>query len=191
MAGVSKNNIRERLIDAGLKELLEHGYEDFSLRRVASSLEVSCASPYRYFKDKSELVHAVVLKMRENWLLLTKSISEFTPVTEPLYIAELLVAGMRFWVAGNLFAELLSIGEIAIFDEPIIAALLKQGEARGVPSESIRVLSTELLGLMYGEITLVLLGRQDAQDAASMLRKSAVDKIERYFECFGAKSKSV
>ena len=191
MAGVSKNNIRERLVDAGLKELLEHGYENFSLRRVASSLEVSCASPYRYFKDKSELVHAVVLKMRENWLLLTKSIAEFTSVTEPAYVAELLVAGMRFWVAGNLFAELLSIGEVAIFDEPIIAALEGQGETRGVPKDSISSLSLELLSMMYGEITLVLLDRHNAQDAALMLRKSAVEKIENHFDRFGAKSKNV
>ena len=177
MAGVSKNNIRERLIDAGLKELLEHGYEDCSLRRVASSLEVSCASPYRYFKDKSELVHAVVLKMRENWLLLTKSIAEFTPVTEPSYIAELLVAGLRFWVAGNLFAQLLSIGEVAAFDEPIVSAVVGQAGARGVSAENALSLATELLGLMYGEITLVLLGRHSAECAAATIRRCAVERI--------------
>ena len=190
MAGVSRLNIKERLIDAGLKELLEHGYENFSLRRVASSLEVSCASPYRYFKDKSELVHAVVLKMRENWLLLTKSISEFSPVTEPSYVAELLVAGMRFWVAGNLFAQLLAIGEVSAFDEPIIAALGTMAHSRGISKEISDALALELIGLMYGEITLVLLNRHSAQDAAALLRSSATEKIEYCFDKIGARSKA-
>lgn len=191
MAGVSKNNIRERLIDAGLKELLEHGYEDFSLRRVASSLEVSCASPYRYFKDKAELIHAAVMKLRENWLLLVKSIAEFSPTTEPTYVAELLVAGVRFWVAERLFAQLLSLGEVSAFDEPIISAIVGIADTRGISAENANALALELLALMYGEIALVLLGRHSASEAASIVRCNAVEKIGCHFDRFGAKSKVI
>ena len=62
--------IRKKLVEAGLKELLEHGSRDFSLRRVALMAEVSCAAPYRHFKDKDELVRAVISEIRENWLLI-------------------------------------------------------------------------------------------------------------------------
>lgn len=191
MAGVSKSNIKERLIEAGLKELIEHGYEDFSLRRVASSLEVSCASPYRYFKDKAELIHAVIMKMRENWLLLVKSISEFSSTDEPAYIAELLVAGVRFWVAERLFAQLLSLGEISAFDEPIISAVVSIAGAHGISLESANAFALELLALMYGEITLALLGRHSASESASIIRRNAIEKIESYLDRFGAKSKTI
>ena len=75
MSELTKDSgVRKRLIDAGLKELLEHGPDDFSLRRVASMAQVSCATPYRHFKDKDELVRAVISQIRENWILLTQEI---------------------------------------------------------------------------------------------------------------------
>ena len=48
----SDESIRERLIIAGIKEIELHGFNDFSLRRVAAACEVSCAAPYRHYKNK-------------------------------------------------------------------------------------------------------------------------------------------
>ncbi|MBQ9131598.1 MAG: helix-turn-helix transcriptional regulator, partial [Clostridia bacterium] len=54
--GYTSHAVRERLIIAGIRELEAHGLNDFSLRRVAVACEVSCAAPYRHFKDKEELI---------------------------------------------------------------------------------------------------------------------------------------
>lgn len=50
---------RERLIDAAERLFAEKGLEAVSLRQLASELEVSPMTPYRYFKDKDEMLAAV------------------------------------------------------------------------------------------------------------------------------------
>lgn len=47
---------RERLIRAGIEEINEFGVRDFSTRRVAKRCGVSCAAPYKHFKDTNEFV---------------------------------------------------------------------------------------------------------------------------------------
>ena len=42
---------REQLILAGLDELNEYGVRHFSTRRVAKACGISCAAPYKHFKD--------------------------------------------------------------------------------------------------------------------------------------------
>ena len=45
------SNTRDRLIQAGLEELNQYGVQHFSTRRVAKVCGVSCAAPYKHFKD--------------------------------------------------------------------------------------------------------------------------------------------
>src|SRR5688572_5295577 len=52
-------NLREALVQAGLKLLSEGGVEGLSLRAAAQLAGVSHAAPYRHFKDKNALVAAV------------------------------------------------------------------------------------------------------------------------------------
>ena len=52
-------SVREQLIKAGISELENHGISDFSLRRVASGCNISCAAPYKHFKDKMYQIIAV------------------------------------------------------------------------------------------------------------------------------------
>ena len=58
---------RERLIQAGMRELEDNGLEGFSLRRVAQRCGVSCAAPYRHFKDKRALVQAIAREYDARW----------------------------------------------------------------------------------------------------------------------------
>ena len=58
---------RERLIEAGILELQEYGIQGFSLRRVAQSCDLSCAAPYRHFRDKQELLQAVADTLNRRW----------------------------------------------------------------------------------------------------------------------------
>ena len=76
MPEVFTDKLKDRLILAGLKELEEHGIKDFSLRRVATSAEVSCAAPYRHFKDKEQLIDAIIEYVKEGWMVLCAQINE-------------------------------------------------------------------------------------------------------------------
>ncbi len=47
---------RARLCDAAAKLVAEKGHADFTLREVARALNVSPMTPYRYFRDKDEML---------------------------------------------------------------------------------------------------------------------------------------
>lgn len=170
--------VRQRLINAGLAELLEHGSADFSLRRVAAMAQVSCAAPYRHFKDKDDLVRAIISEIRENWILLTKEIHSALGADTRLYVVELAVAAVRFWVAGDNFAPFLTQGEIKDFDLPIISAVESYAKGAKLSDEATGSISTALLALVYGFVTLILSGRIDAEKAVKDLRK----EVERLLD---------
>jgi AcrR family transcriptional regulator len=50
----------ERIVAAALAIVDEHGWEAFSMRRLAQELDVWPMAVYRYFRDKDELIDAVV-----------------------------------------------------------------------------------------------------------------------------------
>src|SRR3982750_4365884 len=50
---------RDRLCDAAEKLFAEHGLEAVTMRQLAGELGVSPMTPYRYFKDKEEILAAV------------------------------------------------------------------------------------------------------------------------------------
>jgi AcrR family transcriptional regulator len=52
-------DFRERLCDAAAKIFMEKGEQGFTLRELASALGVSPMTPYRYFRDKDEILAAV------------------------------------------------------------------------------------------------------------------------------------
>ena len=52
-------NLRQALIDAGIKIINKDGEENLSLRKAAAACNVSHAAPYAHFKDKDELIEAI------------------------------------------------------------------------------------------------------------------------------------
>ena len=52
-------DFREKLIAAATKIFADKGREGFTMRELATELGVSAMTPYRYFKDKDEILAAV------------------------------------------------------------------------------------------------------------------------------------
>jgi len=52
-------DLREALIDAGVKLLMEGGVDTLSLRAAAQLAGVSHAAPYRHYRDKDALISAI------------------------------------------------------------------------------------------------------------------------------------
>ena len=52
-------NLRQALIEAGIRIINEKGEDDLSLRKVAAACGVSHAAPYAHFEDKEELLEAI------------------------------------------------------------------------------------------------------------------------------------
>ena len=51
----------------GISEINTHGITGFSIRRVAEACGVSCAAPYKHFKDKREFVASVIDYVNDQW----------------------------------------------------------------------------------------------------------------------------
>ena len=70
-------NLRQALIDAGIKIINESGEESLSLRKVASKCNVSHAAPYAHFKDKDELIEAMKASVTQQFTeTLTKAVED-------------------------------------------------------------------------------------------------------------------
>lgn len=92
------SSVKERLLVAGLREIEEHGFNDFSLRRVASSCNLSCAAPYRHFKGKEELLIEIFKYINSRWQMLKREIDKSYPENIGRRIVELSVAYLRFLI---------------------------------------------------------------------------------------------
>ena len=55
-----KRELRRSILQAATKEFLEHGYENFSLRRVAERVGYTPTTIYLYFANKDDLLLATV-----------------------------------------------------------------------------------------------------------------------------------
>lgn len=111
-----KNNyiddgIRERLIISGIKEIENHGLNDFSLRRVASACDVSCAAPYRHYKNKDELILEIIRYINSRFALIANQAMAAYKDDAAKQITELAVMSVRFLVGnGNYTSVILPIG---------------------------------------------------------------------------------
>jgi len=60
-------DFRERLCDAATRLFDARGREGFTMRELASELGVSAMTPYRYFKDKDDILAAVRARAFSRW----------------------------------------------------------------------------------------------------------------------------
>ena len=60
-------SVKEKLISEGLREISENGVQNFSMRRVAAACGVSCAAPYKHFRDKEEFFAALIDYIASIW----------------------------------------------------------------------------------------------------------------------------
>jgi AcrR family transcriptional regulator len=51
--------LREEILDVARELFVKHGYENVSMRKIASKIEYSPTTIYLYFKDKSEILHTL------------------------------------------------------------------------------------------------------------------------------------
>ena len=177
--GFTPDNVRSRLVFSGLKELERHGVSDFSLRRVAQDAGVSCAAPYRHFKDKDELISAVINFVVEGWTLLSAQIEEIFSSDPKALVIELAVSGTRFWIANGNFRTVISAtatlgegkrGPLEDFDRPIVSAVHKYAAFRGISDADSLIF--KILSMIYGAVVLVDGGYESSEKAADNLKSA-------------------
>lgn len=75
-----KQEMRKRILDAARKIFLAKGYEQTSIRNIASEINYSPGSIYFHFKDKSEIFHCL---HKEGFKLLVNKLNVLDSVEDP------------------------------------------------------------------------------------------------------------
>ena len=178
-----EDGVRTRLILAGLDELCRHGVRDFSLRRVALAAQVSCAAPYRHFKDKDELILEIIRYIFSKWELLCREIESAFFCDPARLVVELAAANVGFWVANGNFRSVLMLEagadaadgareELRRFDAPVLSAISEYARRSSLDPERVRELEFHVTSLVYGTVMLVVSGKEsDSVRAVALLRE--------------------
>ena len=174
-----EKNVRQRLIVAGINELEERGIRDFSLRRAALRAEVSCAAPYRHFKDKEEFISEIIKYISSKWMLLCHEIERIFAADKRRLIIELAVSNLRFWLANaNYRSVLMTVSTsaaslLADFDAPLLCAVEKWCDETGVDKETKKF---SVRALLYGSVMMT-----SSPDARSTLPDLLRRELEEIF----------
>ncbi|QQE11891.1 TetR/AcrR family transcriptional regulator [Planctomycetota bacterium] len=101
---VPANLSRGQILDATLSCLLESGYDGTTIRKIAKRLDCAVGSIYRYFKDKRELLDAVlqrrfepVLEQLEVHHTVRPSVSAYVRIA----MEEPTLYQLMFWIASD------------------------------------------------------------------------------------------
>lgn len=60
MAQSKENTLKKEIVEAARQVLLSDGYRNFSLRKIARTIDVSATSIYLHFENKDDLVHTLI-----------------------------------------------------------------------------------------------------------------------------------
>ncbi|MBQ6594369.1 MAG: TetR/AcrR family transcriptional regulator [Clostridia bacterium] len=97
---------RDRLIEAGLEELYEYGVQGFSLRRAAQRCGLSCAAPYKHFRDKQAYLMAIAESINESWFARQSKALEALEGDTALQLRAVCREYLRFLVENQVFCSL-------------------------------------------------------------------------------------
>jgi len=114
---IIQDTVKEKLILQGITELENHGINGFSLRRVASACSVSCAAPYKHFKNKEGFMVEILDFLVRQWKLLEEQIITAYKGDLKKLIVELAVANIRFRIANPNLRFLFSLNKDSFVEE--------------------------------------------------------------------------
>ncbi len=113
----ARKTIKERLILAGIDEIGSCGVANFSLRQVALACNVSCATPYNYFKNKEGFVVEIIQYIKHQWALLKGEINKLYRNDEKQLLIELCVFYIKFLVGNPNYRSIILLDSIEVDDE--------------------------------------------------------------------------
>lgn len=113
----ARKTIKERLILAGIDEIGNCGVANFSLRQVAVACNVSCATPYNYFKNKEGFVVEIISYIKHQWSLLKTEMSKLYRNDEKQLLIELCVFYIKFLVGNPNYRSIIMLDSVEVDDE--------------------------------------------------------------------------
>lgn len=163
--------MKEKLLTAGIDEIIAHGVRDFSLRRAAAACGASCAAPYKHFKSKDEFIREIIAYVDERWERLQEQIC--SSFDEPVRrICELCVANVKFKAANPLYG---------MGSRPFAPGITKQIDdyckAAGLDDRDLRRFT--IVSLTWGTAALIESGKlENTRENLDMLKSRIMKELE-------------
>ncbi|MBQ4527251.1 MAG: TetR/AcrR family transcriptional regulator [Clostridia bacterium] len=177
--------VKQKLIIAGMQEIENHGITDFSLRRVASLCNVSCAAPYKHFKDKEDFIAEIAMYIYKQWKLLQSHVSEMFEENARKELTEICIAYVKFWIANPNFRSVLmlkpeSLGaarkdvmsEITDKISMLIKEISKDKDEQ-IQEEQVFTIRS----ILYGATSMIDSGEIENADGTISMIRNCIDKV--------------
>ncbi len=177
---VSGETIKQRLIIAGLAELEIHGFADFSLRRVASGCNVSCAAPYKHFKGKEEFVSEIISYVDNQWLALSKQVMSVFEGDKRRQLLEICVAFVRFCTGNAHFRSIFMMNINGKKAKLNMAQSITDLAASYFENEDLAQRAAKVFkinSLVLGAVTMTSNDTKNNEDILKMLRTAIENEI--------------
>ncbi|MBQ7318607.1 MAG: TetR/AcrR family transcriptional regulator [Clostridia bacterium] len=117
---MEERNTKTALIQAGIREIREYGLSGMSMRRIAAACGVSCATPYKHFKNRDEFILAIFSYIHHHWSVLQGDILD--KYDDPrLQIVETCMAYIRFLCDNPDFRSILFLQDESLSREQRLA----------------------------------------------------------------------
>ena len=110
---------RERMIQATIREIEIHGITDLSIRRVAADCGVSCAAPYKLFKNKHVLILEVLRYINRKWAQTQQELVDRCTGDYRTILVEISIAYIRFLCDNPGFYSVIFLNERSMDEEQI------------------------------------------------------------------------
>ena len=173
----NKDTLRNRLIVTGAKEIADNGIAGFSLRKIATQCGISCAAPYKHFKNKDELILEIIRYISAQWELLRDQILVIFEGNDSRCLLEVCIAYIRFWVTNPSYRKVLSAYNKETLAEEhsfvdIDALIAKYSRSVGDDEEKLRLRTLAFKAKIYGITAMLEHGELPNTDHTfTMIRK--------------------
>lgn len=181
--------VKQKLIIAGMQEIENHGITDFSLRRVASLCNVSCAAPYKHFKDKEHFIFEIAMYIHKQWTLLSEQVCTIFKDEPQKELTEICVAYIKFWIANPNFRSILmlssdSLGEkyrkslsgLSCFTANIIENCLEKLEFK---NNELKQKEYIIRSMLYGTTHMIDTAELENGDETIKMIKESIEAVIR------------
>ena len=181
-----KTNLRDKLLEVGMAELNEFGYHNFSVRRIAAKCGVSCAAPYKHFKDKHSYVAAILDHINQRWEARQEAIIDSYRGVWQRQIVEVCLEYIRFLVEVPYFRSAIMLKDEG-FDEEFnrprgrlsdsARALIDRCcEAQGIPDDVKKAKVYIIRSLIYGAALMFDTGEFEYNEENMAIVRATIER---------------
>lgn len=172
-----KEPLRNRLLVAGMQEIATHGVSDFSLRRVSAACHISCAAPYKHFKNKDEFILEIIRYIRRQWALLRDDLLRLFAEDTERQLIEVALAYIRFFASNPHYRTVLVAAGEDDAHADLSVPFLRYAAARGYTAEEQRIRFYALRSLLYGMTAMLENGELSGTAEDYAMIRMALERI--------------